>query len=148
MIRTAGAILLAEDNENDVLLTRLALERSRLANPLHIARDGEEAIAYLRGSNSFSDRELHPFPILLLLDLNMPKLNGFDVLIWLRQQPFQHHLLVAILTDSDSGPNMRRAYELGADSYLIKPANAEALLDLVRRLKANWAIELPECEVA
>src|SRR5438445_680201 len=139
----AGTILLAEDNANDVLLTQLALKRARLANPLRVVRDGEEAIAYLEGSGIYADRIQYPFPILLLLDLNMPKLNGFDVLDWLRRHPFRGHLLVAISTDSDSGPDVRRAYELGADSYLIKPPNPEALIDLVQRLKAFWAIAPP-----
>src|ERR1041385_3660353 len=123
-----GTILLAEDNPDDVLLTQLALQKARLVNPLHVARDGEEAIAYLAGTGIYADREQYPLPILLLLDLNMPKVTGFEVLEWLREHSFEHHLSVAILTDSDSGPDMRRAYELGADSYLIKPPNAQALL--------------------
>jgi CheY-like chemotaxis protein len=147
-MRPTGNILLADDNADDVLLTQLALQKARLANPLQIVRDGEEAIAYLSGVGRYSDREKFPFPILLLLDLNMPRLNGFDVLNWLREQSFRNHLLVAISTDSDSGPSVRRAYELGADSYLIKPPNSQALLALVQRLKAYWVIEPPESLVA
>ncbi len=147
-MRELGTILLAEDNENDVLLTQLALKRARLANPLQVVRDGEEAIAYLQGTGPYADRTQFPFPILLLLDLNMPKISGFEVLDWLRNQPLPNHLPVAISTDSDSGPDVRRAYELGADSYLLKPPNPEALLGLVQRLKAYWAIEPPEYEVA
>jgi len=147
-MRDVGTILLVEDNINDVLLTQVALKRARLANPLQVVRDGEEAIAYLSGTEPFADRIKYPFPILLLLDLNMPKVNGFEVLDWLRLQPFRSHLPVAISTDSDSGPDVRRAYDLGADSYLIKPPNPEALLALVQRLKVFWAIEPPEYEVA
>jgi CheY-like chemotaxis protein len=147
-MRLTGTILLADDNADDVLLTQLALKKARLANPLQIVRDGEEAIAYLSGVGRYFDRDKYPFPILLLLDLNMPRLNGFDVLNWLRGQSFRNHLLVAVSTDSDSGPSVRRAYELGADSYLIKPPNSEALLALVQRLKAYWVIEPPESLVA
>jgi CheY-like chemotaxis protein len=147
-MRSLGTILLAEDNANDVLLTQLALKRARLANPLQVVRDGEEAIAYLQGSGKFADRTQYPFPILMLLDLNMPKVSGFEVLDWLREQPFHGHMPVAISTDLDTGPDVRRAYELGADSYLIKPPSSEALLGLVQRLKAFWAIEPPEYEVA
>lgn len=139
-----GTILLAEDNANDVLLTEIALHKARLANPLRIVRDGEEAISYLEGKGPFADRHVYPFPMLLLLDLNMPRMNGFDVLRWLRDQPFRKDLLIAISTDSDSGPDVRQAFELGADSYLIKPPNSEALLALVQRLKAYWCIEPPE----
>ena len=127
-----------------MLLTQLALRKARLANPLRTVRDGTEAIAYLEGQGIYADRRAYPFPMLLLLDLNMPKINGFEVLSWLRSRPSYCHLMVAISTDSDKGPDVRRAYELGADSYLLKPPNSEALLALVQRLKAYWAIEPPE----
>jgi CheY-like chemotaxis protein len=147
-MREMGTILLAEDNANDVLLTRLALQKARLVNPLVVVRDGEDAINYLSGKDVYADRSQYPFPFLLLLDLNMPKLDGFQVLEWLRQQSFRPNLSVAISTDSDNGPDVRRAYELGADSYLIKPPNSETLLALVQRLKAFWAIEPPEYQMA
>jgi len=143
-----GTILLAEDNPNDITLTQLALKKARLANPFQVVRNGEEAIAYLNGEGIYADRTQYPFPILLLLDLNMPIVDGFEVLEWLRRQSFPHHLPVAISTDSDSGPDVRRAYGLGADSYLIKPPNPEALLALVQRLHAYWVIEPPEFQEA
>ena len=142
-----GTVLLVEDNANDVELTRLAFAKARLANPLQVARDGEEAIAYLGGEGDFADRNSHPFPILMLVDLNLPRINGFEILEWMRQQPFRDDALIAILTTSDSGPDVRRAYELGADSYLIKPPTPEAMLALVQRLKAYWLI-VNEREVA
>jgi len=134
------AVLLAEDDLNDVLLTRRAFATARLANPLIVVRDGEEAVAYLKGERRYADRRRYPLPILLLLDLNMPKVNGFEVLEWLRQQPSLLRLPVAVMTSSDSDPHVTRAYELGADSYLIKPPDAEALLALVQRLHAYWMI--------
>src|SRR5207245_625798 len=104
-------------------------------------------LMYLSGESRFADRERFPLPILLLLDLNMPKLNGFQVLEWLRRQSELRRLPVAVMTSSDDDPYVKRAYELGADSYLIKPPNAEALLALVQRLHAYWLIiqEGPEC---
>src|SRR5690348_3828721 len=113
MIENA-TILLAEDDPDDVLLTNIALRKARLANPLQVVRDGEEAIAYLRGEGKFGDRHHFPLPILLLLDLNMPKLNGFQVLEWLRQQPELSHMPVAVMTSSDHDPYVSRAFELGA----------------------------------
>jgi len=133
-------ILLAEDDPNDVLLTQIALRKARLANPLQVVRDGEEAIAYLTGDGLYADRSRYPLPMLLLLDLKMPKVTGFEVLDWLRKQPILSRLPVAVMSSSEHDPHIARAYELGADSYLIKPPDAEALLGLVQRLHAFWLI--------
>src|SRR5438105_2892954 len=135
-----STVLLAEDDPDDVLLTQIAFEKARLANPLQVVRDGEEAISYLQGEGPYADRRHYPSPIMLLLDLKMPKINGFQVLEWLRNQPSLGHLPVAIMTSSDHDPDISRAYALGADSYLIKPPDAEALLALVQRLHAYWLI--------
>ena len=145
-----ATVLLAEDDPDDVLLTQIAFERARLANPLQVVRDGEETIAYLKGEGVFADRERYPFPILLLLDLKMPKVDGFQVLEWLRSQPEHLQLPVAIMTSSDHDPDMTRASDLGADSYLIKPPNAITLLELVQRMHGYWLIvnEAPEFHAA
>lgn len=135
-----ATVLLAEDDPDDILLTQIAFEKARLVNPLQIARDGEEAIAYLQGEGKFAERHRFPLPILLLLDLKMPKISGFQVLEWLRTKPTLRTLPVAVMTSSDHDPHITRAYELGADSYLLKPPNAEALLALVQRLHAYWLI--------
>ena len=135
-----ATVLLAEDDPDDVLLTQIAFEKARLANPLQVVRDGEEAIAYLKGEGGFSDRIRFPLPILLLLDLKMPRKNGFEVLQWLRKQPQFRRLPTAIMTSSDHDPDTARAYQLGADSYLRKPPDATALLALVQRLRAYWLI--------
>ena len=135
-----ATVLLAEDDPDDILLTQIAFEKARLANPLQVVRDGEEAIAYLNGDGKFADRIQFPLPILLLLDLKMPKKNGFQVLEWLRKQPEIGRLSVAIMTSSDHDPHISRAYQLGADSYLRKPPDAAALVALVQRLHAYWLI--------
>src|SRR6476469_331025 len=133
-------VLLAEDDPDDVLLTQIAFEKARLANPLQIVRDGEEALEYLAGEGKYANRDLYPLPIMLLLDLKMPKLNGFQVLEWLKSHPEIGHIPVAVMTSSDHDPDISRAYALGADSYLIKPPDARALLALVQRLHAYWLI--------
>jgi len=143
-------ILLAEDDPDDVLLTQIALRKARLANPLQVVRDGEEAIAYLTGDGLFANRSQYPLPMLLLLDLKMPKVTGFEVLDWRRKQPILGRMPVAVMSSSEHDPHIARAYELGADSYLIKPPDAEALLGLVQRLQAFWLIvnEGPQCYAA
>ena len=88
----------------------------------------------------YANRQKYPLPILLLLDLKMPKISGFQVLEWLQGHPEFSHMPVAIMTSSDSDPDVTRAYELGASSYLVKPPDAEALLALVQRLHAYWLI--------
>ena len=145
-----ATVLLAEDDPDDVLLTHIAFEKARLANPLQVVRDGEEAIAYLQGEGRFGDRQKYPLPILLLLDLRMPRVSGFQVLEWLRDHPQLNRMPVAVMTSSDHDPHIKRAYDLGADSYLIKPPDAEALLALVQRLHAYWLIlnERPAWQLA
>jgi CheY-like chemotaxis protein len=133
-------VLLVEDDPDDVLLTQIAFERARLANPLGVVRDGEEAIAYLSGAKQYADRERFPLPILLLLDLKMPRVNGFQVLEWLKAHPELNTIPVAIMTASDDDPDVKRAFALGAHSYLVKPPDAMALLNLVKRLHAYWMI--------
>lgn len=145
-----ATVLLVEDDPDDVLLTQIAFEKARLANPLEVVRDGEEAIAYLSGAKQYSNRERYPLPILLLLDLKMPKVNGFQVLEWLRAHKELSRIPVAVMTSSNDDPDVRKAYELGAHSYLIKPPDAVALLELVKRLHAYWMIvnERPAFETA
>jgi CheY-like chemotaxis protein len=139
-MRDEPTILLAEDDPDDVLITQITFRKARLANRLEVVRDGEEAIAYLKGAGRYAERNLFPFPMLLLLDLHMPKVDGFEVLEWLRTRPALSRLPVAILTSSDHDPYAGRAFELGADSYLIKPPDAGTLLALVQRLHAFWFI--------
>ena len=143
-----GVILLAEDDPNDVLLIRRAFQRSNVANPLQVVRDGEEALAYLSGQGAFADRERHPLPVLMLMDLKMPRKSGLEVLEWVRQQPGLKRLPITVLTSSNQSPDINRAYELGANSYLVKPAGFDSLLELVKNLDVYWLIlnEKPELD--
>src|SRR5690349_6894965 len=131
-------VLIAEDDPSDVFLLQRAFNAAQVPASLHFVRDGQEAIDYLEGGSNFSDRERYPLPDLMLLDLKMPRLNGFDVLSWLRQQPGLKRLLVTILTSSDQPEDINRAYDLGANSYLLKPHNSGQLSELVAQVKRYW----------
>ena len=115
------SILLAEDSENDIIMLRRAARHARFTNPISIVNDGEEVIAYLQGDGKYADRRRYPLPGLLLLDLKMPRKNGFEVLQWLREQPQFTGLQVVVLSSSDEIRDINRAYELGANSFVVKP---------------------------
>src|SRR2546430_816526 len=111
-------ILLVEDREDDVILVRRAFGKANVLNPMHVVRDGAEAIAYLKGEGKYSNRAEYPLPELLLLDLKMPGTDGFEVLKWMRQQPGLQNLRVVVLTSSDQMRDVNTAYQLGANSFL------------------------------
>lgn len=135
-----STILLAEDNDDDAFLMCRAFRKAHLLNPLVRVRGGEEALAYLKGEGCYANRDRFPLPFLLLLDLKMPRVNGFDVLRWVRDQPELKRLLIVVLTSSTSEPDMNTAYDLGANSYLSKPACFEELVQLLERLQGYWII--------
>jgi CheY-like chemotaxis protein len=139
-------ILLVEDSEDDQLLIRRAFAKAKLSNPLHVVDDGDKAVAYLAGEGAYADRAAHPLPTLLLLDLKLPRRSGHEVLAWLRADPALRRLPVVILTSSAESADVKRAYDLGANSYLVKPVEFEGLLEMVRNLGVYWFVmnELPE----
>ncbi|HWD93993.1 MAG TPA: response regulator [Verrucomicrobiae bacterium] len=129
-------ILHVEDDPNDTLLFEHACRKAGVVFDLQAVSDGDQAIAYLRGANDFSDRSKHPLPELILLDLKMPRVSGFDVLAWLRSETSLKKVPVVVLTSSNHDADVKRAYDLGAKSYLIKPVGFEALVELVKTLAA------------
>src|ERR1043166_8521303 len=131
-------VLIAEDDPSDIFLLQRAFAAAQVPASLHFVRDGQEAIDYLEGEASFADRTTYPLPDLMLLDLKMPRLNGFDVLNWLRQKPGLKRLLVTVLTSSDQPTDINRAYDLGANSYLVKPHIMNELAELVIRVSKYW----------
>jgi CheY-like chemotaxis protein len=139
-------ILLVEDDPNDVLLIERAFRRANLANPLRVVGDGEAALAYLSGELPYTDRDRYPMPLMILLDLKLPRKSGLEVLAWLRQQPGLKRLPVVVLTSSREASDINRAYDLGANSYLVKPVDFDALLDMVKNLNLYWLLlnEKPE----
>ena len=131
-------ILLAEDNDDHALLTKRAFKQAGLINPVFVVPDGEHAIAYLKGEGKFSNRSEYPLPTLVLLDLKMPRKNGFEVLEWLRDQPTLAGLRVVVLTTSDQIHDVNRAYQLGANSFLTKPVDFRDFVQLSSAIKGYW----------
>ena len=130
-------ILIVDDSENDVFLLRAAFKKAELDCALHHVHNGEEAVAYLKGEGIYGDRNLNPLPSAMLLDLNMPMKNGFDVLLWLRTEPLFKCLSIHILTASPRLEDVQRAFDLGANSYLVKPRELKTLVDMIRCL-GGW----------
>src|SRR5438132_11841162 len=131
-------ILAAEDDPTEAFLLKRAFLRAGIGVPLDFVSDGQQAIDYLAGQHSFANRAAHPMPTVLLLDLKMPRVDGFQVIEWLRQQPLLRRLPVVVLTNSDLDEDVNRAFDLGANSYLRKPHNMPALEELVRILEQYW----------
>ena len=141
-------ILLVEDDPNDVWLVRHAFQSANISNPLRIVNDGQEAIDYLKGNGAYSDRGAFPLPKLVLLDLKMPRLNGFDVIGWMRRHYPWKLTPIIILSSSALPQDVNRAYELGANAYMVKPADYRALERLFRTIADFWnAGETPTSEL-
>lgn len=131
-------ILLAEDNDDDVFFMKYAMKNAGVSVPLQVVEDGVQAVSYLAGEGKFSDRNLYPLPDLVLLDLKLPFKSGFEVLKWIRDQSILNKLLVIILSSSQQDSDINKAYQLGANSYLVKPLTSEQLLKLVKAFKEYW----------
>jgi CheY-like chemotaxis protein len=144
------AFLLIEDNEDDVALIKRAFARNKIFNPLQVVRNGHEALLYLQGAGRFRNREEFPLPKIILLDLKMPGVDGFEVLDWIRQQPEFKTLRVIVLTSSNAIQDVNRAYQLGANSFLVKPTDFEDLVTLTQALRGYWVWldQAPQAEVA
>lgn len=142
-----GVILLAEDTEDDVLLIKRAFARGGVRQPIYVVHDGEEAIWYLKGEGKFSNRDEYPLPDLLLLDLKMPIMDGFQVLRWVRQQPNLVALRILVLTSSDSLRDVNLAYKLGANSFLVKPLEFENYAQLGKLIQDYWLERDKQAEV-
>ena len=130
-------ILLAEDDDNDVFFMRRALQKAQVEFPLQVVTNGQEAVDYLSGEGKYSDRSAYPLPSLILLDLKMPFLDGFEVLTWIGKQPVLQKIPVAVLTSSAEDRDRRRAAELGAKAYFVKPPKPETIQELSRLFEAS-----------
>ena len=128
LIATPLNILIAEDNADDVVLLGHAFQKAGFAGHLSAVSDGVEALAYLEGEGVFADRTAHPFPDFLLLDLNMPQKNGFEVLASVRTDSKYSRLMVHVLTASSRPADVERAYDLHANSYTVKPSRLDQLV--------------------
>jgi CheY-like chemotaxis protein len=131
-------ILLVEDNRMDVELTLDAFHEAKLLNTIHIASDGQEALDYLFGRGQYADRNAFPMPNLVLLDLKLPGIDGFEVLRQVKSTPILKRLPVVILTSSKEEGDRALSYDHGANSYLVKPVSFEGFLDVVRQIEGYW----------
>src|ERR1041385_9060587 len=141
-----AVILVVEDQEDDIFLIRKAFRKAGVPNPLHVVRDGQEAIEYLSGEGAYANRAEHPLPDLVLLDLKLPRVDGFQVLQWLRQQSGISEIPVVVLTSSDQTWEINTAYSLGANSFLVKPGDFEDYKTVAGILQAYWlkTVKRPE----
>ena len=144
--KDGGTILLVEDNPNDVLLIRRALGKANVPNPVQVVGDGEKAVQYLAGEGAYADRSRHPLPMFILLDLKLPRKSGHEVLTWIRSQPGVRRTPVVVLTSSAEKADVKRCYDIGANSYLVKPVHFDALRDLMQTVGQYWlkANEAPD----
>jgi CheY-like chemotaxis protein len=131
-------ILQVEDEEADIFLLRHVFERAGITCPVRAVTDGQMALDYLTGAGKFADRRQYPLPCLVLLDLNLPKRAGLEVLAWIRAHPQFNHLVVVLFSSSALPEDLKRAYALGANSYIEKPSGMERTLELAQLLKGWW----------
>jgi CheY-like chemotaxis protein len=143
--KIAATILMAEDDEDDCMLAREAVAESRLASELHIVKDGEELMDYLYHRGNYADLIQAPRPGLILLDLNMPRKDGREALKEIKADPDLRQIPVIILTTSNAEEDICKTYDLGANSFIIKPVTFTSLVEVMKTLGKYWfeIVELP-----
>lgn len=134
------AILLVEDNPSDIALTERALQRNNISNPLVVAQDGQEGVDYLFGDGAYAGRDTTQQPVLVLLDLKLPKLDGLDVLRRIRADARTRRIPVVILTSSREEQDIAAGYDLGVNSYIRKPVDFQQFTETVRQLGLYWLV--------
>ncbi len=143
-------VLLVEDDLNDIFLVKRAFKMAHIQNPLQIVTDGQEAINYLRGEGKYADREAHPLPKLIVMDIKMPRRTGFEVLEWVKGNKPLRRIPIVIVSSSNNPQDINRAYELGANAYMVKPVDFRAVEHLFESITHYWGLECakPELEAA
>jgi CheY-like chemotaxis protein len=131
-------ILHVEDDPNDVLLVGLAFRKSDVGAVVQVVNDGEQAVQYLAGQGAYSNRQTFPLPTIVLLDLKLPRRSGLEVLSWVRRQDDLRRLPIIMLTSSNQQGDIKKAYDLGINSFLVKPSALEELTELVRKICGYW----------
>lgn len=138
---TSDCILVVEDRDDDALFLKRSLRKAGITVPVKIVQDGALAVSYLQGDDPFSDRTKFPIPSVVMLDIQLPNKNGFEVLEWLRAQPQFKHLFVAMVTVTGKIDDITRAYRLGANSFLTKPCHAEDIRELAQNFPSHWSTQ-------
>jgi CheY-like chemotaxis protein len=134
-------VLLVEDDLNDIFLVKRAFKIAHLTNPLQVVTDGEEAMHYLSGHGKYADRDAHPLPKLIVMDIKMPRMTGFDVLEWIKHDGTLRRIPVIIVSSSDRPEDIDRGYELGANAYMVKPVNFLGVEHLFESITHYWGLE-------
>lgn len=140
MVNESKEILLVEDNPDDVELTRIAFTEAGSGHVIRVVTDGAQALDYLFARGEHAGRDINDLPALVLLDLNLPKLNGREVLQAIRENPVTRSLPVVVLTTSAEPFDVGSVYELGANSYIQKPVEFERFVDVVRQIGLYWLV--------
>jgi CheY-like chemotaxis protein len=145
-VARSSTVLLVEDDPNDVLLVKMAFQKSLAGLRLMVVTNGVEAVQYLKGEGPYAERSAYPFPEFVLLDLKMPLMNGFDVLRWIRAQPIIKRLPVIVFSSSLHDGDAALAYEEGANSFVSKPTDFGKLVQTMKSLGEFWlgASKFPE----
>jgi CheY-like chemotaxis protein len=138
MSKSAPPILLVEDDENDIFFMGRAFEKADFIYPLKVVRSGQDAVRYLEGQGIYANRAKHPSPCLVLLDINMPGMNGYEVLEWMQKQSGLSKPIFVVLTSSARPIDVEKAMALGAAEYRVKPNDAAGLVSILRELQAHW----------
>ena len=138
-------ILIADDDEEDRMMTKMALEQGRLLNQLHFVVDGEDLMSYLYHTGPYGDRDKHPHPGLILLDLNMPRKDGYEALREIKANHSLRRIPVVVLTTSQAKQDILRSYDLGVNSFITKPVSFQALVETLGVVSRYWLeiVELP-----
>ena len=131
-------ILIAEDDPNDVMLLELAIRKNGIDNPVHVVRDGEEAIEYLEGHGKYANRKQYPLPTVIISDVKMPRRNGLEVVEWVRQHPQCCIIPIVMLSGSRIEHDVISAYKLGANTYFTKPSTLDELTELIGLAYRYW----------
>jgi len=131
-------VLLVEDSDDDALMLRRAFKKAGIVMPLAHVKSGSQAIRYLQGAGDYGNRTVHPLPKFVLLDLGLPEMDGYEVLVWIREQADLRPLPVIVLTGLATGDGIVRAYQLGANSFLVKSAEFEEVVKMIRALSDFW----------
>jgi two-component system response regulator len=140
MIENLAEILLVEDNRHDVELTLHAFRHNNFTNPIQVARDGAEALEFLFGTGAFAGRDLHGGPKVVLLDLKLPKVDGLEVLRAIKADQRTRQIPVVVLTSSLQERDIVESYQLGVNSYIVKPVDFDQFTEAVRQLGFYWVL--------
>jgi len=140
-------VLLVEDDLNDIFLVKRAFKLAHVRSPLQVVTDGLEAMHYLKGEDKFADRQAFPLPKLVVMDIKMPRRSGFDVLEWAKHDPLLRRIPIVIVSSSEDPADINRAYELGANAYMVKPVDYRAVEHLFQSITQYWGLECAKPEV-